>query len=265
MHASLFDSYQERSSLIHRLDPRVKILATIAIILSNTLLPDGAWLAFALTWVSILLINSVAGLSFGYLNKRAFIAIPFAVAAVTVIFNLPGDVIYTFSVNRLELAVTDQGLTRFATILLRSWLSVQAAVILVSTTQFPDITHGMRHLKIPDILVSIISFMYRYLYLLSDETLRVLRARDARRARIQGKKTGGKISWRARTAGNMAGQLFLRSYERSDRVYNAMLARGFQGELLTMRAHQMTAMDWNSLLLIFTVVLTVQFIGHFLT
>jgi cobalt/nickel transport system permease protein len=264
MHASLFDSYQERSSLIHTLDPRVKLLATIVIILSNTLLPDGAWLAFVLTWLIIITLNKVSGLSFAYLNKRALIAIPFALAAVTVIFNLPGEVIYTLFIGRWELVVTDLGLIRFATILLRSWLSVQAAVILISTTQFPDVAHAMRHLKIPEILVSIIAFMYRYLYLLSDETIRVLRARDSRRARLPGKKSGGNLSWRARTAGNMAGQLFVRSYERSDRVYNAMLARGFQGELLTMRAHKMTSIDWNALLLLLTVVLILQFIGHWI-
>ncbi|MFN2199322.1 MAG: cobalt ECF transporter T component CbiQ [Anaerolineales bacterium] len=262
MHANLFDSFQDGSSLIHKLDPRVKILGTIAVILSNTLLPDGAWLAFALTWLTILAINYFAGLSFRYLIKRSLIAIPFALAAVTVIFNLPGQVVSTYSIGRWTLVVTDQGLIRFTTILLRSWLSVQIAVILISTTQFPDIAHGMRHLKIPGILVSIIAFMYRYLYLLSDETIRVLRARDSRSARLPEKKSGGSLGWQARTAGNLAGQLFLRSYERSDRVYNAMLARGFQGELLTMRAHNMSAVDWTSLLLLFLLVLLVQFLGH---
>ncbi len=50
--------------------------------------------------------------------------------------------------------------------------------------------------------------------------------------------------WRARVAGNMAGQLFLRSYERSDRIYNAKLARGYQGQILTMRPHDITRRDW---------------------
>ena len=74
------------------------------------------------------------------------------------------------------------------------------------------------------------------LFVLSEEAERLLQARAARSARIPGTKSPS-VFWRAKNAGNMVGQLFLRSYERSDRVYNAMVARGFKGEFLTFRPH----------------------------
>jgi cobalt/nickel transport system permease protein len=260
MHASIFDSYQAGSSLIHKLDPRVKIVITIFFILSNALIPDGAWIIFGMTWLSLVLVDKLAGLQLSYLLKRSFIALPFAIAAITVIFNIPGNSLYSFQVGARTLTITDAGLIRFISILLRSWLSVQAAILLISTTRFPDLIHGFRHLKTPQAIVSIIAFMYRYLFVLNDELIRILRARQARSAKVPGQKSGGTLSWRAKVAGNIAGQLFLRSYERSDRVYNAMLARGYQGELLTMNPHNMQSMDWNALLLAVAWLLFLQFL-----
>jgi cobalt/nickel transport system permease protein len=79
---------------------------------------------------------------------------------------------------------------------------------------------------------------------LVDEVARLLRARSARSAQLPGRKGGGTLAWRAGVAGQMAGQLFIRSLERSDRVYQAMLARGYRGALLTMNPHVMRPLDW---------------------
>jgi cobalt/nickel transport system permease protein len=142
------------------------------------------------------------------------------------------------------LTVTQPGLLRFLSILSRSWLSVQLAVLLVATTQFPDLIHALRHLRFPAILTAVISFMYRYLFVLSDEVIRLVRARESRSARLPGSRAAPSAAFQARIAGSMAGQLFLRSYERSDRIYNAMLARGYNGQLLTLNAHTLRPRDW---------------------
>jgi cobalt/nickel transport system permease protein len=123
-------------------------------------------------------------------------------------------------------------------------LSLQMAILMTATTPFPDILHALRHLRVPAILVSIIAFMYRYLFVLVDEVARLLRARAARSARLPDHQGGGTIIWRAKVAGHMAGQLFVRSLDRSDRVYQAMLARGYRGSLLTMNPHVMRPLDW---------------------
>ncbi|HXV99701.1 MAG TPA: cobalt ECF transporter T component CbiQ, partial [Anaerolineae bacterium] len=234
MHINTFDRYEGRESLIHYLDPRVKVVATVLFIVSNVLLPDGAWLAFLLSWGFVLLVSGMAHLAFNYTLKRSFVAIPFVLPAVTVMFTLPGQPILNLPLGFWDLTMTDAGLIRFLSIVMRSWLSIQMAILLTATTQFPDLMHALRHLRVPQILIAVISFMYRYLFVLADEVMRLLRARESRSARLPGRPGGGSIPWRARVTGNMAGQLFLRSYERSDRVYNAMLARGYDGQFLTL-------------------------------
>jgi cobalt/nickel transport system permease protein len=73
-------------------------------------------------------------------------------------------------------------------------------------------------------------FTYRYLFTIMEEAQRLMRGRDSRSARVDGYRSGGTLRWRARVAGNMVGTLFLRSYERSERVFAAMQARGYDGE-----------------------------------
>jgi cobalt/nickel transport system permease protein len=154
------------------------------------------------------------------------------------------------------------GLLRFESILVRSWLSVQMAILLVGTTRFPDIVHALEHLRVPSILTTIIAFLYRYLFVLVDEVFRLLRAREARSAAVAGVRAGGSVAWRAGVAGNMAGQLFLRSYERSDRVYNAMLARGYTGHLNTMNPHELQRVDYVTTAFALIVLLLLQWIGR---
>ncbi len=245
MHINTFDHYQLQNSSIHHLDPRVKIIATVLLIVSNALLPDGAWIAFALTWGWVLASSMFARIQVTFILSRSLVALPFAIAAVTVIFSIPGPVLTTLDIGAWQLTVTEPGLIRFASIMIRSWISVQMAILLTATTPFPDLIHAMRHLRVPDILVATISFMYRYLFVLSDEAIRLLRAREARSAALNStRKHHTPLRWRVKVAGNMAGQLFLRSYERSERVYNAMLARGYHGTLQTLNPHEMKMKDW---------------------
>jgi len=262
LHVNTFDHYQLGHSLLHKLDPRIKILITLTFIFSNVLLPDGSWLAFLFAWLLLLFAARIAGLGPRFLIFRSFVALPFAVAAITTIFTLPGEPVLGFQVGSWTLVATDAGLVRFLSILLRSWISIQAAILLTAVTQFPDLVHGMRHLRVPGVLVTIIAFMYRYLYVLIDETLRLLRARESRSARISPGKSGGTIAWRAKIAGNMAGQLFMRSYERSDRVYNAMLARGYRGHLLTMTPHIIEKKDWVFGGIAFLLIVFIQLSGR---
>ena len=243
MHFDAFDRYHETESFIHHLDPRAKVVVTIAFILSNALLPDGAWTAFALSWLFLLFVNVLSNLGITFTLKRSFVALPFALVAITVLFSIPGNTLTSFHFLFWDLTVTDMGLLRFLSILVRSWLSVQMAILLVATARFPDIIHALEHLRVPSILTTIISFLYRYLFVLVDEVFRLLRAREARSAAVAGSRSGGSVPWRAGVAGNMAGQLFLRSYERSDRVYNAMLARGYTGHLQTMNPHVFRRVD----------------------
>jgi cobalt/nickel transport system permease protein len=257
MHSDAFDRYHFAESRLHRLDPRVKVSLTVAFILGNALLPDASWLALGLAWFLLLVANDQSRLGLWFTFRRSFLALPFALAALSAIFSPLGDPVFSFSVANITLTVTDFGLVRFAGILIRAWLSVQAAILLVAVTPFPDILHALEHLRMPRLLITIISFLYRYLFVLTDEVLRLLRARAARSAGMTGQKSGGGLFWRAQVAGNMAGQLFIRSYERSDRIYNAMLSRGYTGNLRTLHPHTMKPSDWRFLgLALFALLLT---------
>ena len=79
----------------------------------------------------------------------------------------------------------------------------------------------------PRVMIMILSFMYRYIFVLVDEVMRMRQARDSR-------NFGGSRLWHLKTIGNMTGTLFIRSYERGERVYAAMLARGFDGHSRTL-------------------------------
>ena len=262
MHSDAFDRYHETESFIHRLDPRVKVVVTIAFILSNALLPDGAWMAFGLAWLFLLFTNALSELGLLFTFKRSLIALPFALVAITVLFSIPGNPLTTFHFLFWDLTITDAGLLRFVSILIRSWLSVQMAILLVATTRFPDIVHALEHLRVPSILTTIIAFLYRYLFVLVDEVFRLLRAREARSAAVTGIRSGGSVAWRAGVAGNMAGQLFLRSYERSDRVYNAMLARGYTGHLQTINPHELHRVDYVTMTMAVLFLLLLQLAGR---
>jgi cobalt/nickel transport system permease protein len=88
--------------------------------------------------------------------------------------------------------------------------------------------------------------MWRYLFVLVDEALRLLRARTARSGEsgLPGVRSGGGLVWRSRVAGGMAGSLFLRAIERSDRIYSAMLARGYDGEVRSLPLPGLQPWHW---------------------
>jgi cobalt/nickel transport system permease protein len=104
---------------------------------------------------------------------------------------------------------------------------------------------AMRALKMPRLLVAIFGLMWRYLFVLADEALRLVRARQARsgEAEVPGLRAGGDVAWRARVTGGMAGSLFLRAFERSDRIYTAMLSRGYDGEVRSSPLARLPAAD----------------------
>ncbi len=261
MHAHIFDQYQFSQSRIHNLDPRVKVLVMITFILSNAILPDGSWPAFALAWLVLLIANDLSNLGLGFTFKRSFVALPFALMAVSAIFSPQGEPIAEWNLGFITLIPTDFGLIRFLSILVRSWLSVQMAILLVATTQFSDLIHSFEHLRVPRVLTTIIAFLYRYLFILTNEVFRLLRARDARSAGLPGIKQGGSILWRAKVIGSMVGQLFLRSYERSDRIYSAMISRGYSGHLRTLNPHVMDRLDWSIMIISFFILFLIQLVG----
>ncbi len=242
MHFHLADAYQETGSLLHRMDARVKIVLAPLMILLIGLTPAGAFGAYV-GFFALVMAGAVVGrVSPWTVVRRSFVALPFAAAAVTLIFTVPGRSLGV--VPLLGLPVSEAGLIRFASIIFKSMLSVQVAVLLVLSTHFTDMLWAMGALRVPRVLVAIISFMYRYAFVMADEALRLTRARDSRSAVIGGNPLRGRSVWfNASTTGRLIGSLFLRSFERSERVYQAMAARGYQGQIKRLSPPPLTFRD----------------------
>ena len=246
MHIHFLDPYQEVSSPIHRTDPRVKLILTLAFILTTALIPIGAWPIYILLIAIIISAIILSSVGILFVMKRAVLAFPFMLAALPLVFTTPGLPLYSLNIGSWEFIMTLAGVIRFTSIALKSWISVQAAILLTATTPFPDLLVAMRAVRVPRLIVAIFGLMWRYLFVLADEALRLVRARAARSgdSGITGLNSGGSFAWRAQTAGGMAGNLFIRSLERSDRIYVAMLSRGYDGEMRSIPLPEMKVSNW---------------------
>jgi cobalt/nickel transport system permease protein len=223
MKHSFLDKYSDRDSFIHRLDPRNKLLATLVLIAAVVMTPPGSWLAYSLFFaliVALILLSRVPQL---YILKRSVVIIPFVLlVAVFIPFFKEGEPAFGFNIWAWHISLTHIGLELFWSILAKSWLSILSLILLTSTTSFASLLKGMEKLCMPRVMVMLLSFMYRYIFLLADEAMRMKQARDSRNF---GSTQLRKIS----TTGHMIGTLFIRSYERGERVYAAMVSRGFDG------------------------------------
>ena len=246
MHVHFLDPYRPRNSPVHRLDPRVKLVLTVVFILTNALVPTGAWPVYILLFALILSAELLSELGVSYMLKRSSLALPFVLAALPLILTVPGQTLFTLPLGPWTVHASYPGLARFVSITLKSWISVQAAIILAASTSFPDLLVAMRALHVPRLLVSIFGLKWRYLFVLVDEASRLLRARLSRSGQSDkpGVKMGRSLSWRARVTGGMAGSLFLRAFERSDRIYMSMVSRGYDGEARTMPLQAIRPSQW---------------------
>ena len=235
MHINFDDPYEPRDSSIHRLAPRAKFLAALAFIVFTALMPTGAWPVYLLLLSVTVSVAILSELRVSFLMKRSAVALPFALAAVTVIFTTPGTAWFQMPWGPWLITATGPGVVRFLSIVIKSWLAVQAAILLSATTSFPDLLVAMRAVHIPRLLVAIFAMMWRYLFVLSNEALRLMRAREARSASddLHG-RPGGSLMWRGKVTGGMVGSLFVRSLERGERIHAAMTARGYDGEVRTL-------------------------------
>lgn len=247
MHISPFDAYHAEDSFWHRLDARVKLVLTLAFVLCVSLAPVGAWPVYILLLALVLSVSILAELGPAFVLQRAFVALPFALAALPLLVTVQGAPLLSIPVGPWRLSVSAAGLERFLSIALKSWLSVQMAILLTATTPLPDLLLAMRALRLPKLLVAVLGLMWRYLAVLGDEALRMIRAREARSGSWQ-ERSGGTLGWRASVTGAMAGSLFLRGYERSERIYNAMLARGYDG---TIRSFPLPPLSFRERVLVF--------------
>jgi cobalt/nickel transport system permease protein len=207
-------------STIHRLDARVKVLVTLAYIIA--IVSFGKYeLAAMLPFVNYPIAMAVSGnLPAGYIARKAAVVIPFAL--VVGMFNPLFD---REIVTRLGPLAISGGWLSCLTIVVRAVLTVGAAAILVAVTGFPAICRALEQLGMPQAFAVQLLFLYRYIFVLTEEGLRASRARELR--------SFGNKSLSMRSYSSLVSHLLLRTWQRAERIHMAMLARGFDGQFRT--------------------------------
>lgn len=208
-----------------RLDVRAQILIFFSLILIGVSTPPRAWPAFVVYYAFVLAWVIALRIPLLLFVKRAAVAVPFVLMVgvfVPFLKREAGDTLYPVLGGLLH--VSSSGLWVLANTALKGVLGVAALVTLSAANPFQTVLSGLQWYRAPRALVQIAGFMYRYLFVISEELQRMARARDARGYR-------GRWLWQARVIGQMIGALFLRSYERAERIYAAMVSRGYDGEI----------------------------------
>ncbi len=219
--ASRLDRHAYLDSIVHRFDPRAKVLATLVFIITVVSF-DRYALSPLLPFLTFpVVIALLAFIPFGLIVRRFAVALPFILFIG--IFNPLLDRAVMVELGGVSVS---GGWVSFASILLRGLLCFTAAIVLVGTTPVPRIAEALRALHFPRALVVQLLLLYRYLFVLTDEAGRMRRAQVLR---------AGTSRTSLRDAAGMLSVLLLRTVDRSEGIWRAMLARGFEGELQTPR------------------------------
>ncbi|MEU5128792.1 cobalt ECF transporter T component CbiQ [Streptomyces mobaraensis] len=216
VHGSL---YRPGDSPVHRLPAQCKILSACGFMLVVAATPAAPAWAFACHAALLAAVTAAARLPAGTVLRRLAIELPFVAFALLLPFVARGP-----RVDVLGLPLSEPGLRDAGTLLAKGTLGVAASVLLASTTGLRDLLLGLRRLRVPALLVQIAAFMIRYGDVVADEMRRMRVARESR-----GHTARGVRHWRVLAVS--AGALFIRAYERGERVHLAMVSRGYTGTL----------------------------------
>ncbi|MFH1861978.1 MAG: cobalt ECF transporter T component CbiQ [bacterium] len=237
MHHSYLDKYARKSSIIHALDARVKLLLTILFLLSIAAFRYPHYPVLIVICVWILVLCTLAKIPLQYLLIRSLVVVPFAgMVALSYAFTFPsGEVYWQWGF----FSFSSGGLEQASLLLLRAWLAVCLMVLLINTCPFDELLNALQAFRVPALLILLLSFTYRFIYLFWDEAERMQRARDLR-------YFGGQWSRQLTTLGYLVSALFLRSYWRAERVHAAMLLRAWEGTPPKRTYHRWSPRDWWS-------------------
>jgi cobalt/nickel transport system permease protein len=224
--------YYHGHSAVHRLAPETKLVAQVLFVLTVVATPREAFWAFGLYACIVLAAAAAAAIPIGFLLRRLAIEVPFVAFAFFLPLVGQGE-----RVDVLGISLSVEGLWGAWNILAKATIGVMASALLASTTTTAEFLTGFDRLHVPRALTSIASFMVRYMDVIAD---------DVRRMRIARLSRGfeGRWIWQARAIGQTAGALFIRAYERGERVYLAMLSRGYAGTMPEIGEVRATPRQW---------------------
>ena len=206
-------------SLVHRTPAHLEVLALLAFMVLVVATPRDWHPAFVGYLAAIAAVIGLSRVPPAYILKRTVIEVPFVLFAVLLPFVATGP-----QTEVLGVSVSQHGLEAGIALLVKGTLGVLASLTLAATTEPQELLVGLERLRLPQQLVQIMSFMVRYLDVVTGEMQRMKVARESR-----GFTASNPRHWPV--LARSAGALFIRSYERGERVHLAMLSRGYTGRM----------------------------------
>jgi cobalt/nickel transport system permease protein len=211
--------YRHGDSVLHAMAPQVKIVAAFVFVFAVVAAPREAIWAFAIYAVVLLALMRIGGLGARFVGTRMVVEVPFVLATLLFPFLAPGP---TVTVLGIELSTA--GLWDMWNIVAKATLGLMTSIVLAGTTQIPKMLAGFDALHVPRVITAIMGFMIRYFDVVLGEFRRM---RVAMQSRAYAPRWIGHI----RPYAQSAGTIFVRSYERGERVYLAMASRGYTGHM----------------------------------
>jgi cobalt/nickel transport system permease protein len=229
--------YRAGDSVVHRLPAHVKIVGAFVFVLAVVATPREAFAVFGLQFLLLVGVWIAARIPPGWLAARALIEAPFVVLAVLLPFFAVGP-----RVEWWGMSLSVDGLLAGWNILVKGTLGVLVSVTLAGTTPLRDLVSGLSRLRVPAMICVIATLMLRYLEVIAAE------ARRMRLARIS-RGHDPRFAWQLGATVRSVGALFLRSYERGERVHLAMLSRGYTGTMPAFTTASASTATWAAALL----------------
>ncbi len=212
------DTLAYKNTFVHRLDPRIKLVTTIVFVFMVVSFPKYELSKLIPFFIFPVFMGAAGGIPAGFILKKLLFVSPFVLCVA--IFNPVFDTAAMYNLYGIEIS---GGWVSCISITIRFILTISAALLLVATTSFPGVCRALERLYVPKVFVVQLFFLYRYLFVLAEETMRIVRAINMRT--FGSKKYGIKIFI------STIGLLFMKTVERSERIYHSMCSRGFSGEI----------------------------------
>jgi len=224
--------YVHEHSRVHRLAPEVKLAAAFITVLAIAITPREAIWAFAADAVALGGVASISRVRIRFVLARLTVIAPFVLFALLIPFVASGE-----QISVLGVSVSKVGLWGMWNVLAKAGLGATVSILLAATTEVPDLLRGLGRLRIPAVLTTIAALMIRYVEVIAGEVGRMRIAMTAR-------GYDPRWLWQMRPIAASAGTLFIRSYERGERVHAAMLSRGFRGTMPDLDIRRAEPSDW---------------------
>lgn len=232
------ERFSATDGFLQRVNPQIKLFCFTVFILTAVSARTVMSMVFLFSLIIVLSIASKIPLRFFFLRSTIFVPIFAAVIASPLLFTTPGDKLFTVEYNKYLVSVTSEGVYKAAQFTLRIWVCVASLTLLLLTTGFYRLMLAMRRSRMPKVLVAMTAITYRFIFLFFDEAYRMILAKEARTVKKEGRLQT------MRSLAYILSTLFIRAYERGERVYMAMTARGYAGETRSMDKMGFSRRDW---------------------